>query len=153
MALGLYREVSAGAYASYKDYDVDDDKLPIITTHDGELGEVVESKLFVQADTAVEYYTHIRVTPVVRYGDDDVSGTVTGHGVKLRVGAAQPTESEWSATDYGDYIDITQIGSALGGDIAAARPFWCRIECPAGASADNKENVVLRLSFTAEVVP
>lgn len=153
MALDLYREVSAGAYAPYKDYNVDDGRLPIITTHDGELGEVVEVKLSVRADTAAEYYTNIRVTPVVAYGDDDISGSVTGHGVKLRVGATQPTESEWSAIDYGAYIDIPQIGSALGGDINAARAFWYRVECPAGARADNKENIVLRLSATAEVVP
>lgn len=149
MTLDLYREISTGTYAVYGRDGVEDGLLPIISTHDGVLGETVEMKLFVRSDTATEYYRYITVTPVSKTSPSDVTGTDTGHGVKLRVGNTQPTEAEWDALDYASSIDIPNIGALGAGDSNTYEPFWYRIECPAGAPADNKENIVLRLSYTA----
>jgi len=149
MALDIYREVSTGTYAVYGRDGVVDGLLPIVTTHDGVLGEVVEIRLRVRNDDSTEYYTNVVVTPVSKTIPDDTIGTASGHGVKLNVGETQPTEAEWEAIDYGDPITLSNIGSLGSGDDSTYLAFWYRVEVPAGASADNKENIVLRLSYTA----
>jgi hypothetical protein len=152
MALDIYREVSTGIYAVYGRDGVDDGLLPIITTHDGILGEVVEIKLFVRNDDPTEYYEGISVAPVSKTLPDDTIGTSSGHGVKLNLGSTQPTEAEWGAIDYGDSISLPDIGASGSGDTSTYLAFWYRVEVPAGTPADNKENIVLRLSYTASPV-
>jgi hypothetical protein len=149
VALDLYREISTGAYSIHKIDGASDNLLPITTTHDGVLGEVVEVKLFVRNDDVTEYYQNVVVLPVSKTTPDETIGTANGHGVKLRAGAVQPTEAEWDAIDYGSSISLSNIGSAGSGDTSSYLPFWYRVEVPAGAPADNKENIVLRLSYTA----
>jgi hypothetical protein len=152
MSLDIYREVSTGVYTVYGQDGVDDGYLPIITTHDGVLGETVETKLFVRNDDLTEYYEDITVTPISKTVPDDTIGTASGHGVKLNLGNTQPTEAEWEAIDYGDPISLSDIGAAGSGDISTYIAFWYRVEVPAGAPADNKENIILRLSYTANSV-
>ena len=107
MGLDIYREVSTGAYAVYGRDSVDDGLLPIITTHDGVLGEVVETKLFVRNDNLAEYYEGVTITPVSKTLPDDTLGTASGHGVKLSLGSTQPTEGQWGAIDYGSSISLS----------------------------------------------
>jgi hypothetical protein len=149
MALDVYREISTGAYSIYKIDGANDNLLPVITTHDGVLGEVVETKLFVRNDDSTEYYQNIAVLPVSKTTPDETISTANGHGVKLFAGAVQPTEAEWESIDYGVSVSLSNIGSAGSGDNSTYLPFWYRVEVPAGAAADNKENIVLRLSYTA----
>ena len=156
MALSIYREVSSGTYAVYGQDGVEDGFLPIVTTHDGVLGEVVEVKLFVRNDDPTEYYQGVTVTPVSKTTPDETIGTANGHGVKLyRRGSLstslqpQPTEAEWGAVDYGEAISLPDIGAFGSGDTSSYLAFWYRVEVPAGAPANNKENIVLRLSYTA----
>jgi hypothetical protein len=152
VALAIYREISTGVYAECSESGAGDGLLPVTTTHDGYLGEVVETQLFVRNDDVTEWYEDIRITPVCLDSPSDIIGTATGHGVKLRAGSTQPTEAEWTAIDYADYIDLDDIGTGSQGDTSTYLPFWYRVECPAGAPADNKENIVLRLSRTANPV-
>jgi hypothetical protein len=152
MSLNIYREVSTGVYAVYTQYGVDDGLLPIITTHDGVLGENVEIKLFVRNDDPTEYYENIEVSPVSTTVLDDTVGTATGHGVKLNGGSTQPTEAQWGAIDYANNISLSDIGVSGLGDISTYLPFWYRVEVPAGVPADNKENIIIRLSYTASAV-
>jgi hypothetical protein len=152
MALDLYREVSTGTYAIYKLDGADDTLLPIITTHDGVLGEVVETKLFIRNDDVTEYYEDVTVQPIAKTLPDDTIGISTGHGIKLNAGNTQPTEAEWDALDYADSISMADIGASGLGDVSTYLPFWYRAEVPAGAPADNKENIVLRISYTASAV-
>jgi len=149
MGLDIYREVSTGVYTIYGQDGVDDGLLPIVTTHDGILGETVEIKLFVRNDDSTEYYEGISVDPISKTSPDDTIGTATGHGVKLSLGSSQPTEAQWEAIDYSASIDVPNIGSSGSGDISTYTAFWYRVEVPAGSPADNKENIVLRLSYTA----
>lgn len=156
MALDIYREVSTGTYAVYGIDGAGDDHLPIITTHDGVLGEVVEVKLFIRNDDPTEYYQGITVTPISKTSPDDTIGTESGHGVKLyRRGTLstdlqpQPTEAEWAAIDYGAFVSFPNIGQAASGDDSSYLAFWYRVEVPAGSPADNKDNITLRLSYTA----
>lgn len=152
MALDIYREVSTGTYAVYGQDGVGDGLLPIITTHDGVIGETVEIKLFVRNDSTAEYYESIIVTPVSKTSPDETDGVSNGHGVKLSLGTTQPTEGQWSAIDYGEAITLSDIGVVGTADTSTYLPFWYRVEVPAGAPADNKENLVLRLSYVASAV-
>lgn len=152
MALDIYREVSTGTYAVYGRDGIDDGLLPIVTTHDGVLGETVEVKLFVRNDDPTEYYTGVTVTPVCSTTPDETDGVSSGHGVKLSLGSTQPTEAQWGAIDYGVGISLSNIGASGAGDTYTYTAFWYRVEVPAGAPADNKENIVLRLSYTANPV-
>ncbi len=149
MALDIYREVSTGAYSVYKIDGASNDLLPITTTHDGVLGEVVEIKLDVRNDSTLEYYQSISVLPVSKTTPDETTAIANGHGVKLFAGETQPTEAEWEAIDYGVAVSLANIGSAGSGDTSTYLPFWYRVEVPASALADNKENLILRLSYTA----
>lgn len=149
MALDIYRQISTDTYALYRLDGDEDDLLPITTTHDGVLGEVVEIQLFVRNDDPTEYYQGITITPISKTTPDDTIGTASGHGVKLRIGDTQPTEAEWGAIDYSTSISFSDIGASGAGDTASYLSFWYRVEVPAGTPADNKENIVLRLSYTA----
>lgn len=152
MALDIYREVSTGIYSVYGQYGVEDGLLPITTTHDGVLGEVVEMKLFIRNDDPTEYYENISVYPVSMTTPDDTIGTATGFGVKLNAGNIQPTEAEWDAIDYANTISLDNIGSVGLGDTSTYLPFWFRMEVPSGASVNNKENIVLRVPYTASAI-
>lgn len=152
MSLHIYREISTGTYSRHEIYGVDDDTSPITATHDGSLGEVVIKQLFVRADRATEWYSDIEAVPVSLASPNEVDGTTTGHGVKLIRSTIQPTEAEWDATDYENTISFPDIGSAIAGDSSTYHSFWCRIECPAGTTADNRENTVVRVFWTANAV-
>jgi len=152
MTLAVYKEVSEGIYVKAKEWGIlDPETSPISTTHDAVLGEVVEIKLFVRNDDALKYYTTTVVSPVVKDGTDDVSGIVTGHGVKLCYSPIQPTEAEWDAIDYGTTITIGAIGESGLGDTSSYLPFWCRVEVPP-TGAGNKENITLKIAALEHAV-
>ena len=151
MALDLYREVSTGTYVAYSRYGEDDGLLPITSTHDGTLGEFVELKIFVRNDDITEWYSNITVRPVCNTSPDETDGITTGYGIKLFAGDTQPTEAEWEATDYANTINIDDIGEAESGDVSTYSPFWYRAEVPAGSPINNRENIVLKLNYVANV--
>jgi hypothetical protein len=150
--LYIYRETSPGIYTRIKRVDDDTDLAPMRFTHDGELGSTVENRLYVGNDDETEYYTYITVYPESTTSQDDVSGTATGWGVKLAAGSVQPTEAEWDATDYGNTISISNIGTVSVSDIDTKLPFWVRVECPPGTPADTKTNIALTISSTGNAV-
>jgi len=150
MALNLYIQTSFSNFSEIrKAYDSESEDLPLITTHDGSLGEVVETMLFLRNNDPDEYYTGISVTAVCDTVPDDTIGTETGHGVKLRAGHSQPTEAEWECIDYANSITFDNIGGIGSPDISSYFPFWYRVEVPPGTPADNKENIFLRVFGTA----
>lgn len=144
MALAIYREVSTGVYSKYRDSSEGEGGL-ITTTHDAVLGDTVITKLFIRSDTSLEWYGDVSVECVSVVSPSEVNGTSTGHGMKLIAGSTQPTEGDWDSTDYGNSIDLSDIGDTDGGDSNTYLPFWVRVECPPGAKADNRENTLLRL--------
>lgn len=150
--LQVYKQASAGVYTPYAIEDLEQGYSPLIITQDGSLGGSYEAKLFVRNDDPTEYYTNIQITPYSKVSPSEVDGTSTGYGVKLKSGKTQPTEGEWEDVDYANTISISSIGSSSQGDTSSYRPFWARFEIPAGASASNRENVNLRVSFKANPV-
>jgi hypothetical protein len=152
VSLDIYYQISAGVYIPFLEDDSEDDLLPIITTHDGILGEVVERKLYVRNDDPDEWYSNITIVPISNVSPNEVDGISTGHGVKLFEGDIQPTEAEWEATDYANTLSLSELGEAGSGDTSTYLPFWYRVEVPAGTPISNRETSVLRLSFTANIV-
>jgi hypothetical protein len=146
--ISFYREISTGVYSEYSPYSKYNTSA-IESNYDGELGGSTEQKLFVRADDEVLRYRNIKVRAESLAQPDDVIGTSTGWGVKLKYGPVQPTEQQWEQIDYGNEIGIPQIGSIGSADSDNYVPFWMRIDCPAGAPPQVKENIVLVISFQA----
>lgn len=143
MALNIYSETSIGVYL---EHSVNGEmSSPISSVHHGRNGDTYEFELFVRADNSNDY-TLVQVTPISS-GDDIGSGSnpgTTGWGVKLLVGASEPTETQWAQVDYGETIDLADIS----GDTNIYLPFWYRIESPRGESVQNKISIQLELTYT-----
>ena len=67
-------------------------------------------------------------------------------------GGTEPTSSEWEDINWGESIDMDDIGSDSGYDIATYSPFWYLITCPPNTDAQNKEDIVLKVLYTENAV-
>lgn len=143
MTIRVYEETTPGSYSTFfldgslEAYD------PIQITADGSLGEVVEKLLYIRSDAAGSF-EDISVQAVSKVSPSKVDGVSTGFGAKIRVGATQPTEAEWEDVDYASQESLSDISST-----STYLPFWIRFECPAGASVNNFEDVVIRVRSVA----
>jgi len=151
--LHVYELVSPGSYEVISE----DGALtnPVTSTHDGKVGETTEMKLYVGGDDNTKTYTNIRVSAMSTAGalveiasvDHAAGGSgrgTSGWGVKLLVDPGyDPKESDW-AINYGMTIDIADITASAA---TTKRPFWFRIESPAGIRVENKTSISLILQF------
>ena len=150
--LGLYRNIGEGTFSRYRNsIDTDPSLLPVITTHDGILGQEIVLNLFLRNGDINRYYTNISIIPYSTSGNDEISG-LNGFGIKILRQTAQPSEAEWEGTDYGAYLSFPDIGDSLAGDISTYHSFWYRVEVPAGTPITNRSNTSLRISYTENVV-
>ena len=153
MSLGVYFKDSGGSYSlATTGTDLTN---PVTTTHDGKDGDIQTICLYIRNDDSSKWYSNIRITPVDLedanpYGD--VAYSETGWGVKLNEGGTEPTESEWDDIDWGEYVNMDDIGSDSVGDDATYYPFWYLISCPPNTNAQNKTDVVLKVEYTENAV-
>jgi hypothetical protein len=153
MSLGIYFRDSSGSLSLVTS---DGDKNnPIITTHDGKEGDVDTVALFIRNSDNSKWYSNIKITPVDTvdanpYGD--VGYTETGWGVKLSKGGVEPTTAEWEDIDWGDPINMDNIGASGSPDVATYYTFWYLISCPPNERAKNKEDIVLKVEYTENAV-
>ena len=146
MVLAVFQETSPSVFEQIS-YDLDLSN-PITTTHNGQLGETHEKKLYLgRPDGNTSTFTNITVTPKsLTTQDIDPAGVdPTSWGVKIIIDPGHlPTETDWDSVDYGDPIDEEDIG-----DISTSLvPFWMRIMSPRGISVQNKTNIYLELEYT-----
>jgi len=145
MTLAIYEQTSPAVYAAFSSGGTFTN--PVTTKHHGRDGDVEEVQLYVRSNNA-NTYTNIEVVAYTTDSADDI-GTgsnpgATGWGVKMMADPGhEPTEDEWTATDYGANVDITDISSS-----STYIPFWVRIESPAAIRVTNKNNISLRLDYT-----
>jgi hypothetical protein len=128
---------------------------PITTVHDGKEGDDKTVLLYLRNTDNTKWYSNIRITPVDLedanpYGD--VAYSETGWGVKLSKGGTEPTEAEWEDIDWGEYIDMDNVGSDSVGDSTTYFPFWYLISCPPNTDAQNKVDIVFQVAFTENAV-
>ena len=153
MSLGIYFRDSNGALSLVSSDG--DQTNPVITTHNGKDGDVSTVALFLRNSDSTKWYSNIKITPVDLidanpYGD--VGYIETGWGVKLSKGGVEPTTAEWEDIDWGDYIEMDNIGSDGNGNIGTYYTFWYLISCPPNESAKNKSDIVLKVEFTENAV-
>ena len=153
MSLHVYYKDTNGIFVEVSE---DNDILtPITTVHDGKSGDIKTICLYLRNDQSSKWYSNIRIKPTDLvdanpYGD--VIYTETGWGVKLNKGGTEPTQAEWNNIDWGIEISMDNIGSNSLGDTATYAPFYYLITCPPNANVENKEDIVLEVSYTENAV-
>ena len=151
--INIYYRDSEGSYVQIS---TDDDTSSMLTTiHDGNRITTRTIQLYARNDDALVWYSNIRILPVDLvdanpYGD--VGYNETGWGVKLSSNELELTESEWEDINWGEEISIENIGSDLSADTATYFPFWYLISSPPNIDAQNKTDIVLRVSYTENAV-
>jgi hypothetical protein len=143
MSLKIYSEALPTSY-----YTVSGDfGNPFITAIDGREGGTVERLLYVRNDSATYVYSGIFVQPVVLTGRNIVDGT-DGFYWKVKAGATQPTDQEWTTISGGVAIDIGDLGSAGAADTSTYLPFWLKQAVPAGVNVQSFTGTILRITAT-----
>ena len=125
---------------------------PITTVHDGKKGDVKTVQLFLRNDDAALWFSNIRVVPVDILGDNDIYYTETGWGVKLSPGDVEPTEGEWDDIDWGEEIEMEDVGSDSAEDTTTYYPFWYLITCPPNEDVAIKTDIILEVNYTENSV-
>jgi hypothetical protein len=153
MGLKLYYKNSSGSFVEASTGD--DTSDPVVTTHDGKNGDVKTTDLYLRNDDSAKWYSNIVVLPVDLvdanpYGD--VNYSETGWGVKLSSGGTEPTEAEWDDVTWGRQISMSDIGSNSSADTTTYYPFWYLISCPPNTDAQNKDDIILQISYTENAV-
>jgi hypothetical protein len=133
----------------------DDLTNPLVTIHDGKVGDVITSQVYIRNDNTGMWYSNIFIKPVDLvdanpYGD--VAYTETGWGVKLSKGATEPTSSEWEDIAWGNQIEMDDIGSNSLADTTTYSPLWMLITCPPNTDAQVKTDIVINTRYTENVV-
>jgi hypothetical protein len=128
---------------------------PIVTAHDGQTGGVVTLQLYLRNDESTLWYSNVTIRPVdlvEAYPYGDVAYTETGWGVKLSQGSDEPTTAEWEDIEWGNTIDMPDVGSSSLANTTTYSPFWYLISCPPNLDAITKTDIVLRTSWTENAV-
>jgi hypothetical protein len=128
---------------------------PLTTVHDGKTGDIQTVQVYLRNDDTAKWYSNIIIKPVDLvdanpYGD--VIFTETGWGVKLSAGSDEPTSGEWDDLDWGDSINMSNVGADGGANTTSYYPFWFLITCPPNTDAKIKTDIVLNVSYTENSV-
>jgi hypothetical protein len=135
--------------------DTGDLTQPLTTVHDGKTGDIQTVQVYLRNDDSSKWFSNVVIKPVDLvdanpYGD--IIYTETGWGVKLSKGSEEPTKGEWEDIDWGDSINMDDIGADIGADIATYYPFWFLITCPPNTDAKIKTDIVLNVAYTENSV-
>ena len=129
---------------------------PVATVHDGKIGDVTSTQLYLRNDDNARWYSNIEIFPydklVGEINAGDINYEDTGWGMKLSLGSIEPTQAMWDDIDWGDSIVVTRIGDIGVPDTAQYYPFWCMISCPPNHDAETKENISLRIEYTENAI-
>ena len=153
MGLKLYYKTEEDSFAAITNNG--DLTQPLTTTHDGKTGDEQTVQVYLRNDDATKWYSNIIIKPVDLvdanpYGD--IIYSETGWGVKLNKGSEEPTQGEWEDLDWGDSINMENIGSNSLANTATYYPFWFLITCPPNTNAKIKTDIVLNVSYTENSV-
>ena len=152
MGLGLYFKKDDVFYAITS---VGDLTQPLTTIHDGKTGDTQTVQVYIRNNDSSKWFSNIIIKPVDLidanpYGD--IIYTETGWGVKLNNGSEEPTQSEWEDIEWGNEINVDDIGTNLLANTTAYYPFWFLITCPPNTNAKIKTDIVLDVAYTENSV-
>lgn len=128
---------------------------PLVSTHDGKTGDIITTQLFLRNDDSAKWYSNVTIQPydlTSEVDKDDTDYESTGWGVKLSEGADEPTLAMWDDIDWGEQIDMSDVGSDIAADTSTYAPFWRLISCPPNTDAQVKLNIPLRVEYTENAV-
>ena len=135
--------------------DTDDGLDPLVSVHDGKKGSVVTKQLYLRNDDSAKWYSNIIVKPVDTVGADpygDVAYNETGWGVKLSDQENEPSVFEWDDINWGQEIDMLDIGSDSLADTTTYYPFWYLESCPPNEDVKIKDDIVINVAYTENAV-
>jgi hypothetical protein len=128
---------------------------PIDTVHDGKMGTTTSVLLYLRNNDSSKYYTNIRIFPTdleETNSYSDVMYDETGWGVKLSAGGTEPSEAEWENIDWGNEIQMSNIGTSSVGNTTTYYPFWYLISSPPNLDAQAKIDIALTTYYTDNAV-
>jgi hypothetical protein len=153
MGLKLYYKDTEDQFV---EISTDDDlSSPLMNVHDGKTGDIVTTQLYLRNDDAAKWFSNIIVQPVDLVDPDpygDIAYSETGWGIKLSAGAAEPTSGEWEDIDWGNQINMSDIGSDLAADTTTYFPLWHLVTCPPNTEAQVKTDLVVNVGYTENAV-
>ncbi len=152
MGLSLYYKEDDVFYPITNSGDLTD---PLATIHDGRTGDTQTTQVYIRNDDTDLWFSNIIIRPIDLvdanpYGD--IIFTETGWGIKLSAGDDEPTQGEWEDIEWGEKIDMPDIGSDSLADTTTYYPFWYLITCPPNTNAQVKTDIVLNVSYTENSV-
>ena len=121
---------------------------PIVLSPNGDLGDIIEKKLFILNDDASKYYVSVSVagTPLDLISRGNPNYPYAPFRMKVLYQEDQPTETEWAGVEAGNTASVGNIGST-GAPDNGYHGFWMRLETPANLRAGENRSVSARLSF------
>jgi hypothetical protein len=146
MGLAIYFKVDN----VYVEVSTEDDLTnPIMTSHNGKNGDSQSVCLYLRNDDADLWFSNIIIEPVDTvdanpYGD--IYFNETGWGVKLNKGGTEPSRAEWEDIIWGQQINMDTV------DDTNYHSFWYLVSCPPNTDAQNKTDIVLKVSYTENIV-
>lgn len=134
--------MSLAAYTSTSVEDKIDTDHPFAITFDGRTGGIQEKCFYIRNDNLDSWYNNISVSLVD-----------TTFIWKLLDKDRVPIPEDWETVVPGNTIVLSDsIGSASLGDISTFLPVWVRIEVPEGTPIQMIDDIIIRLSFTRNLV-
>jgi hypothetical protein len=116
-----------------------------VTSHIGNIKSIHETVMYLRNNDPARYYTGIRVYAEAYGGDELALLNAEGWTVKMIAGDRRPTEAEWGALpNFGQYVDIPNVGNDSVGDTSTYQAFWLRVVAPATAAAGFRQWTKLR---------
>lgn len=148
MGLGIYTTPAPGAVLS----NGGDFTNPLRLSFNGTTGATKIFKYWLRNNDNIVYYENILITPVSIVTPNIVDGSA-GFGYKLIAGDVQPLEDEWNTIDFGNSVEMDNIGtSGDSGHIYTYLPFFARITVPRGSDIRTYQNVTLRIEAIENLV-
>lgn len=119
--------------------------------HDALNGSWVTQKLWLRNDSALHYYTGVRVS--INIPGAAISPTVSPTGVvyQLVEGDIEPTVLEWKHTPYHNQISFVDVGALGSADTTTYYPFWLRTYVPGNSNIGRIQEANLRIEAIERV--
>ena len=127
----------------------------IVTSHNGTLGEAVDTLLYLRNDDPNHYYQDLTVQfqdADLSTGNDLLGPGGSGWGVKVSSGSRRPTSREWDAIAWNNIATVGNIGTTDLADTSGYHPFWIRVVVPGLTPAMVKSDITLLVSGSQRLI-
>jgi len=127
----------------------------IVTSHNGTLGEAVDTLLYLRNDDPNHYYEDLTIQfqdSDPSTGNDLLGPGGSGWGVKVSAGSRRPTKREWDAIAWNNIANVGTIGDTALADVSGYYPFYIRVVVPGLTPALVKADISLIVSGSQRLI-